>query len=111
MGKKLEKELWKNPEMFKDAESLDWTDLAKKRYVLGGLDTILGYVYSLEFSQDTLSNAINLAKNMWRLGFEKFEDSFDIYSIWEELSQYSKSLKPPRTKVVDPRREGSSSFR
>ena len=111
MGNKLKKDLWKNPEMFKDAESLYWTDLAKKRYTFGGLDTILGYVYSLEFSQDTISNAINLAKNMYRLGFEEFKESFDIYSIWEELSQYKKSLKPPRTNVVDQRREGSSSFR
>ena len=26
--------MWENPEMFKDAESFYWTDLAKKRYVL-----------------------------------------------------------------------------
>ena len=103
MIEEWEDRMWENPEMFKDAESFYWTDLAKNRYVFGGQETILGLVDELNFSQNSRLNAINLATNMWRLGFKKYKKSFDTELIWLQLLEYKRSLDQHHT-VVDQRR-------
>ena len=103
MIEEWEDRMWENPKMFDDPfDKIEKSD-AYISYSSGVHEELLNLVGGLKFSKAYYNKAINFAINMYRIGFEKYGESFNTELIRLQLLEYKRSLNQHRT-VVDQRR-------